>query len=75
MKRTHYLVLKNADKLNESQTEKLKRFLESNANINTLYIMREQLQALWKSRTDKIMQKQLKIWCQMADQPDMILLE
>jgi len=46
---THYLVLKNANKLDESQTQKLQRLLDENANLNTLYILKEQLQALWAS--------------------------
>ncbi|MCK5356722.1 MAG: ISL3 family transposase [Methyloprofundus sp.] len=75
MKGTHYLVLKNADKLNESQAEKLQRLLDNNANLNTLYIMKEQLQALWGSKTIEVMRKRLETWCQMADQSNMIYLK
>ena len=46
MKGTHYLLLKNADKLNEKQSNKLQTLLESNSNLNTLYVLKEQLQAL-----------------------------
>ena len=46
MKGTHYLLLKNADKLNEKQSNKLQTLLESNNNLNTLYVLKEQLQAL-----------------------------
>lgn len=49
---THYLVLKNADKLSDSQAQKLKTLLEENTNLNTLYMMKEQLQALWDSDTE-----------------------
>jgi hypothetical protein len=45
---THYLVLKNAAKLAESQTQKLQQLLDENANLNTLYILKEQLQTLWE---------------------------
>ena len=55
MKGVHYLVLTNTDKLSESQTEKLQRLPDNNANLNTLYIMKEQLQALWKSETVEAM--------------------
>jgi transposase len=75
MKGTHYLVLKNAAKLNESQAEKLQRLLDNNANLNTLYIMKEQLQALWESKTIEIMQERLEAWCQIADQSNMIYLK
>jgi transposase len=42
MKGTHYLLLKNADKLNETQTEKLQKLLDDNVNLNTLYVLKEQ---------------------------------
>jgi hypothetical protein len=41
-------VLKNADKLAESQAQKLQQLLDENANLNTLYILKEQLQTLWE---------------------------
>jgi transposase len=48
---THYLVLKNADKLDKRQTQKLQKLLHENVNLNTLYVLKEQLQALWESET------------------------
>jgi transposase len=72
---THYLVLKNADKLNESQTQKLQRLLDENANLNTLYILKEQLQALWESETFELMQERLEAWCRIADQSSMLYLK
>jgi len=72
---THYLVLKNADKLDESQTRKLQRLLDENANLNTLYILKEQLQALWDSDTVELMQKRLEAWCRIADQSTLLYLK
>ena len=72
---THYLVLKNADKLDESQTQKLQRLLDENANLNTLYILKEQLQALWESETVELMQAGLEAWCRIADQSNMLYLK
>ena len=72
---THYLVLKNADKLDESQTQKLQRLLDENANLNTLYILKEQLQALWESETVELMQERLEAWCRIADQSAMLYLK
>jgi transposase len=72
---THYLVLKNADKLNEPQTQKLQRLLDENANLNTLYILKEQLQALWESETVELMQERLEAWCQIADQSTLLYLK
>jgi transposase len=62
---THYLVLKNADKLDEPQAQKLQRLLDENANLNTLYILKEQLQTLWESETVALMLERLEAWCQI----------
>jgi len=75
LKGTHYLVLKNAAKLTETQAQKLQQLLENNANLNVLYIMKEQLQALWKSETFEGMQERLEVWCQLADQSNMTYLK
>jgi transposase len=72
---THYLVLKNADKLDEPQAQKLQRLLDENANLNTLYILKEQLQALWESETFELMQVRLEAWCRIADQSSMLYLK
>lgn len=75
LKGTHYLVLKNATKLNTSQAEKLQKLLDENANLNTLYILKEQLQALWLSETYEAMQSNLEQWCVMAEQSTMLYLK
>jgi transposase len=74
MKGTHYLLLKNADKLDEKQRDKLQVLLDNNSNLNTLYVLKEQLQALWNAPTYEIMAKQLESWCQIADQSNMLYL-
>ncbi len=71
LKGTHYLVLKNADKLNDKQTQKLQKLLDENTNLNTLYVMKEQLQSLWKSTSIEQMREELEAWCQLADQSPM----
>ena len=40
LKGTHYRLLKNSEKLNDKQTNKLNELPENNANINTLYILK-----------------------------------
>jgi len=72
---THYLVLKNADKLDESEAQRLQRLLDENANLNTLYILKEQLQVLWESETVELMQERLEAWCRTADQSTMLYLK
>ncbi|MFT7389719.1 MAG: transposase [Candidatus Endobugula sp.] len=75
MKGTHYLLLKNPDKLNETQTEKLQKLLDDNANLNTLYVLKEQLQALWQAETVEDMQASLEQWCLLADETNMLYLK
>ena len=72
---THYLVLKNADKLDESEAQRLQRLLDENANLNMLYILKEQLQTLWESETVELMQERLEAWCRIADQSTMLYLQ
>jgi len=72
---THYLVLKNADKLTEQQGEKLRALLENNSNLNTLYVLKEQLQVLWNATAFDDMASQLESWCQIADQSNMLYLK
>ncbi len=74
LKGTHYLVLKNADKLTEPQTQKLQQLLDGNANLNTLYVMKEQLQALWNADSVERMHEQLNAWCLLAEQSAMVYL-
>jgi len=71
MKGTHYLLLKNADKLKDNQSERLQQLLANNENLNTLYVLKEQLQALWSADTVEQMQQQLDDWCAIADQSNM----
>jgi len=72
---THYLVLKNAHKLDESEAQRLQQLLDENANLNTLYILKEQLQALWESETVELMLERLEAWCRIADQSAMLYLK
>lgn len=72
---THYLVLKNAKNLTDSQSEKLRKLLDENENMNILYILKEQLQALWLSETKGIMEGALEQWCLIAEQSNMLYLK
>lgn len=71
LKGCHYLLLKNPENLSETQSEKLERLLAENANMNTLYILKEQLQALWSNTQVETMALQLDQWCELAEQTDM----
>lgn len=75
MKGTHYLLLKYADKLDEKQSDKLQVLLDNNSNLNTLYVLKEQLQALWSKPAYESMAKRLESWCQITDHSNMLYLE
>jgi len=75
LKGTHYLVLKNASKLDENQTQKLQKLLDGNTNLNTLYLMKEQLQSLWSVDTVEQMTAALKAWCELAEQSGLLYLK
>ncbi len=70
-----YLLLRNADKLSDKQSNHLKRLLDNNSNLNLIYVLKEQLQALWSATTYDEMAKQLENWCQIADQSNMLYLK
>jgi len=57
-----YLLLKNADKLAETQSKKLEELLENNQNLHTIYLMKEQLQYLWSSTSIQEMNLHLETW-------------
>jgi len=75
LKGTHYLVLKNASKLNEEQAQKLQNLLSENTNLNTLYLMKEQLQLLWTLGNVEEMESALEAWCELADESGLLYLK
>lgn len=72
---SRYLLLKNSDKLNEAQQNKLQTLLHENHNINSLYILKEQLQMLWQNKTVSSMEITLETWCQLADETGMTYMK
>jgi len=75
LKGTHYLVLKNASKLNKEQEKKLQDLLTKNTNLNTLYLLKEQLQSLWMSESVEQMKNALEAWCELADESGLLYLK
>ena len=75
MKGCRFLLLKNRNKLKDSQEEKLTTLLNANQNLNTLYVLKEQLQALWSHATVENMALALEQWCQMAEKTNMLYMK
>ncbi|MDE1311293.1 ISL3-like element ISVa7 family transposase [Vibrio aestuarianus subsp. cardii] len=66
LKGTLFLLLKNAPKLSDNQSDRLDDLLESNKTLCTIYMLKEQLQALWDERHFDLMIAALDAWCQLA---------
>lgn len=75
IKGSRFLLLRNPDKLTETQQKNLSKLLHENENINSIYILKEQLQALWSCKTYDEMSSALESWCQMADQTNMVYIK
>jgi len=72
---SRFLLLKNANKLSEKQEDKLKNLLKENKNISSVYILKEQLQALWENETYEKMENALENWCQMANESNLLYMK
>jgi transposase len=70
-----YLLLMNAEKMSDKQSDKLDDLLEVNKSLCTLYMMKEQLQALWSAPSFESMDNQLEAWCQLADSTNLFALQ
>ena len=75
LKGSYYLLLKNEARLTERQSGQLENILSENQNLNILYLMKEQLQALWNHTDVDQMKAELDFWCVMADQTNMTYLK
>ena len=70
-----YLLLNNVTKLSSKQSDKLKLLLNNNQNLNLVYVLKEQLQALWSANTYEEMADRLENWCQIADASNLTYLK
>ena len=66
IKGSKYLLLKNKDHLLPDEEPRLKRLLELNQNLTTVYILKDSLKKLWNYLDPVWVQKALDDWCSMA---------
>lgn len=59
-------------KLIEKREKKLQKSLNENANLNTFYMMKEQLQSLWESDNIDKMKEALEVWCELANESGLL---
>ncbi len=64
---SRYVLLKNPDKLSDSQQHRLDDLLAANQNLNAIYSLKEQLQNLWDNPHGFAgMTHPLDQWCALA---------
>ena len=66
LKGTLFLLLKNAYKLDDRQSDRLGELLESNKTLCIIYMLKEQLQAIWDEPCYESMVEALEAWCRLA---------
>ncbi len=66
LKGTLFLLLKNAQKLDDKQSDRLDDLLESNKTLCVIYMLKEQLQAIWDESCYETMVSALEAWCRLA---------
>jgi len=75
IKGSRFLLLRNEENLTDKQRNKLTILRQENENMNMIYMLKEQLQLLWHSKTYEDMEASLESWCQMAEQTGMIYMK
>lgn len=63
---SRYLLLKNAPDLRASQRNALRDLLAANQNLNTVYLLKDQLKRIWAYKRSAWARKALDQWCALA---------
>jgi transposase len=66
IKGSRYLLLKNAPNLLGSQRKALRELLAANENLNTVYVLKDQLRRIWEYKHPAWARKALDQWCALA---------
>ncbi len=68
IKGSRYLLLKNAPNLIGSQRKALRELLLANENLNTVYVLKDQLKGIWSYKHPAWAHKALDQWCALAQE-------
>jgi transposase len=68
IKGSRYLLLKNAPNLIGSQRKALRELLKANENLNTVYVLKDQLKRIWDYKHPAWARKALDQWCALAQE-------
>jgi transposase len=66
IKGSRYLLLKNPPNLLGSQRKALRELLAVNQNLNTVYVLKDQLKRIWEYKHPAWARKALDQWCALA---------
>ena len=66
IKGSRYLLLKNAPNLLGPQRKALRELLKANENLNTVYVLKDQLKRIWEYKHPAWARKALDQWCALA---------
>ena len=67
IKGSRYLLLKNQENLVGDQSERLAALLAANRNLNTVYVLKDQLKHIWTYRRPAWARRALEQWCALAE--------
>ena len=68
VKRSHWLLLRNPANLRDEDHVRLAEVLEANQSLMTVYVMKEQLKALWNAPTAQAWRTAWKQWRRHAQE-------
>jgi len=66
IKGSRWILLKNHENLKEKEKLRLEELLKANENLAKVYILKDDLKAIWNSRNRQEMANALDDWCQKA---------
>jgi len=70
IKGSRYLLLSNRQNLRADQQTRLDELLSVNQRLNAVYILKDQLKAIYRHRSRRSAKEALDLWCGLAEQVD-----
>lgn len=70
IKGSRYLLLRNAENLKDTQRQRLEQLLKANRTLSAVYILKDQLKAVYRYRQPAACRRALSQWCAMAESID-----
>ena len=68
VKGSRYLLLRNEANLDKRQRSQLSDLLRANENLNTAYILKDQLKKIWSYKSPGWAKRALNQWCTLAEE-------